>query len=156
MAEMRPTSPVETRSSSETFSGKRSWIRRAIRRTCGRCSRMSRSRSSSPMVSETAKEYIGFPQFTRVWLGHKPSSQALAGENHGRHPGRRDFLQVFRNALSRGEERERHSSAHRFVENRAERSSLVQFGEHEPLRLEYLVGIHHARKIGRFDGSRQC
>ena len=47
MLEMSPMTPVETRSSRLMFSGRRSWMRWAIRRTCGKCSRISLSRSVS-------------------------------------------------------------------------------------------------------------
>src|SRR5689334_13801655 len=46
MAAIRPIMPAEMRSSRLMFAGSFSWMRVAIQFTCGRCSRMSRSRSS--------------------------------------------------------------------------------------------------------------
>jgi len=51
IAAIRPRVPAEVISSKLTLSGRRSWIRRAISRTWGRCSRIRRSRSSLAWAS---------------------------------------------------------------------------------------------------------
>src|SRR6266545_6534102 len=58
MADIRPITPVETRSSRPTLFGRRSWMRRAISRTCGKCSRISCSRSVLLSFLGIAHAYI--------------------------------------------------------------------------------------------------
>ena len=52
-------------------------------------------------------------------------------------------FQIFRDPLSVRKERQRLAGSRRFVEDRAERTGFIQFGEQQPLRPEYLESIHH-------------
>src|ERR1700743_160510 len=114
------------------FSGRRSWIRRAINRTCGRCSRMSLSRSSSLITSDTAYEYIMFSH-PALSLGRRPSLPGESGQNQFHKPVAGDGLEILWNALSVGEKRERFTGPCRLIEDRAKRTGLVQLREQQSL-----------------------
>jgi hypothetical protein len=84
--------PAETRSSKLTLSGRRSWIRRAMSRTCGRCSRIRRSRSS--LACSGASYRLRVP--TRVLA--VPLAASTPGEKADRGPtGRRARSRAWEN-----------------------------------------------------------
>src|SRR5437867_2724467 len=116
------------------LSGKRSWMRRAINRTCGRWSRMSRSRSVSLTTSDTAFEYIRFLCRRCVY------GCGIRGKHQLQKTALASSLQVFRNPLPGGKKRQRLPGSGGFAEKRAERAGLIESGKEQALRLKDFEG----------------
>src|SRR3954451_10681640 len=130
-------------------------MRRAISRTCGRCSRMSLSRSVSLSASGVAHELYVWA-IKRLLLSGRAGRRAVSPGQDQLHQTRRagDF-QVFRDALAGSQKRHRLTGAGGLVDNGSERVRLVGLGEEQALRAEDLKGVDHPGEVRRLHRAWQ-
>src|ERR1035441_2817925 len=155
IAEINPSTPVETRSSMLMLSGRRAWIRRAISRTWGKCSRMRRSRSSSVISPDTVYPYIWFHPSSCNFLCGRSRPAGGARQYQLQHALGAGGFEILGNALARGEEGQRLAGACRFTEDRPVGPGFIEFREQKVQRPKNLESIHHAREVWRLHGGRE-
>src|SRR3954471_11872436 len=128
-------------------------MRLAISRTWGRCSRMSLSRSLSLSASGGAHSLYGWAIKPLLLSGRGGRGRTSRCQDQFHESCRAGSLQIFRDTLARGQERDRLPGARGLVENWSERTGLVRLGEEKPLRMEDVEGVDHAREIARLHGT---